>query len=387
MSLGDGVVRIVSVQQPAELRSHVAAWELLASNASEDNPFYEHWMLIPALECLGEDKGVEVLFVYRGEELVGVIPIQLQSRYRGAPLSHLQLWQYRHCYLCTPLVTKGAESTFWVAFFGWLRERRLPALTVWNWASADGPLHGALEQLARRNGWVVRRTSYERAVLEGEINGEEYVKTVLSGKHRRDVGRLEKRLSEEGTYAYSRVDSESEVDRWLEFFFGLEAGGWKGREGTAMRTNPGDRDFMNRVVQWALRSKRVILSMSQLDGKPIACRCDFVARQSSFGFKIAFNEEYSKYRPGLLLELWRLRMLSPSLHTYFDSCSQPGSMFDRLWSGRRKIANVSIATRAFPEGFVVRSIPVVKDWVVRLKSIRRALEHHSQPEKSADAAD
>jgi hypothetical protein len=139
-----------------------------------------------------------------------------------------------------------------------------------------------------------------------------------------------------------------------------------------MKNSPGDREFMSRIVLSAFESKRAILSLSKLDGKAIACKVDFIAGKSSFSFKVAFNEEFAKFRPGLLMELFRLKMLSSTGCDFFDSCSMPGSIFDRLWTDRRRIANISVATRVFPEGIVVRTYPIAKAWALKLLALRRS---------------
>jgi hypothetical protein len=49
-----GTGTIVEVRSdPASLRAIVPEWEALAADAAEPNPFYEHWMLLPALEAYG----------------------------------------------------------------------------------------------------------------------------------------------------------------------------------------------------------------------------------------------------------------------------------------------------------------------------------------------
>ena len=45
--------RVTVARSPTELDCIVPAWEALARAALEPNPFYEHWMLRPAIAAFG----------------------------------------------------------------------------------------------------------------------------------------------------------------------------------------------------------------------------------------------------------------------------------------------------------------------------------------------
>jgi CelD/BcsL family acetyltransferase involved in cellulose biosynthesis len=371
--------KILALSKTSELRAHIAEWEALAREASEDNPFYEHWMLLPAIECLGEASGVEVLFVYQETKLVALFPLQKVNKIRGVPLPHYRLWFHRHCYLSSPLIRRGQESEALQALFDWLKSKRRAAL-AWNWAGADGPIFTAFEALSQRHGWVVYRSGYERAVLRDRAGGEGYITATISGRHRRDFTRLEKRLAETDEVSYRLADGQMETQAWLEKFFELEASGWKGREGTAMKCDPGDREFMARIVESARALGKARLSLLSAGDTALAAKCEFVTNKSCFSFKVGFDEKYAKSRPGILLEFWLLRQMGQLDCKLFDSCSQPGSMFERIWVDRRKIATLLVATRVFPEGLILRAIPHAKQIVEKLRALKSRQTPAQDPE-------
>ena len=51
---------VVVVRDLPALSSFVPAWEELAAAALEPNVFYEHWMLLPALQAFGAGKDLRV---------------------------------------------------------------------------------------------------------------------------------------------------------------------------------------------------------------------------------------------------------------------------------------------------------------------------------------
>ena len=78
-----------------DLESHRAAIDDLAQRSIEANPFYQPWMLFPALVGLGESSRVGFLLVFREVEIHRVSPVWLLpvppvahgSWLNGTPLS------------------------------------------------------------------------------------------------------------------------------------------------------------------------------------------------------------------------------------------------------------------------------------------------------------
>jgi hypothetical protein len=84
----------------------------------------------------------------------------------------------------------------------------------------------------------------------------------------------------------------------------------------------------------------------RLDGRAIASKCNFLAGDGAFSFKIAYDEGFARFSPGFLLEVETIRRLHarPELR-WMDSCAVPGHpMADRLWLDRRELENLVIAT-------------------------------------------
>ena len=104
----------------------------------------------------------------------------------------------------------------------------------------------------------------------------------------------------------------------------------------------------------------------RLEGRPIAYKCNFLAGPGSFTFKIAFDENYAGYSPGMLLEIENVRRLhAQSQIAWVDSCADPlNFMFNRLWLTRRTIQNLIVSTGQAPGDFVVSMIPLLS-WINR----------------------
>jgi hypothetical protein len=99
-----------------------------------------------------------------------------------------------------------------------------------------------------------------------------------------------------------------------------------------------------------------------LDGRPVAQRCNFTAGEGSFFFKPAFDEEYARFSPGLLLELETIRRLhaKPQIR-WMDSCTTPDNrMMNGIWTDRRVIQTTLVATHKRLGGLTVSVIPLVR---------------------------
>ncbi len=90
----------------------------------------------------------------------------------------------------------------------------------------------------------------------------------------------------------------------------LEAKGWKGRDGSAFnRTPDGRRFFLAFMDHFRARGRAMLLTL-RLDGHEIAMKCNLMAPGGvgSFSFKIAHDEAYARFSPGVLLEIDNIRV-------------------------------------------------------------------------------
>src|SRR5258705_3196240 len=94
-------VRLVS--DWTELEGLQESWQELASDAAEPNPFYEPWMLLPALRSFARSERVQVVLVSRGDRLCGLFPIAWR---RG----RAELLRHRYCYLTAPLLRRRCQQ-------------------------------------------------------------------------------------------------------------------------------------------------------------------------------------------------------------------------------------------------------------------------------------
>ena len=322
----------------------LAEWDTLASRASEPNPFAERWYLEAALDALGSD-AIRIAVV-RDAALIGIMPLIAQSRYAGLPIAHVQNWLNHNAFLGTPLVRKGKEQQFWMALLGYLDSAPESGLFLHLAGIAiNGPVAAVLEAVClaenRRFALVHRE---ERAMLERGLSPDAYWEENVRGKKRKELRRQHKRLAEEGTLTFERSDGSSGLDQWIADFFALERAGWKGANNSALDCAEETRSLFHNAIAGAAATGKLELLAHYLDGRPIAMLANFLTPPAAFSFKTAFDEDYARFSPGVLLQYENLALLERDDIEYCDSCAaQDHPMIDSLWSGRRPIGRYSIA--------------------------------------------
>ncbi|OQW37434.1 MAG: hypothetical protein A4E19_13600 [Nitrospira sp. SG-bin1] len=205
-----------------------------------------------------------------------------------------------------------------------------------------------------------------RALFIQNCNSETYLQNSLSGKHRKELRRQEKRLAELGALEYVSLHPDEPATPWIDKFLKLEGLGWKGEEGSAFASNDLDEAYFRTITQEAHRKKQLMILALNLNGKPIAMKCNFIAGKGSYAFKIAFDEAFKAYSPGVHLEMENVRLLHrlPDIQ-WMDSCATPNHfMINRLWTARRTIKNIRIGCSGAMGNLFLASIPLFR-WLKR----------------------
>ena len=355
---GSGRLDCVPWQIMAE-PAQVSAWDMLANHASEPNPFFESWYLLPSLRHLSAGADVQLIRFELGGELAGLLPIVRPGRYYRYPFPHLSSWLHPNMFCGAPLIASGAEVAFWQALLRWAdRETGAALFLHLRDLPLGGPLHAALEAVLateERQAEVVYRE--ERAMLVSELSAEAYWEASLSGKKRKELRRQANRLADEGAVAYNRsIDAEG-LEDWCQAFLKLEQAGWKGQAGSALASDPATSAVLCESLHGAAQRGRLERLTLTVDDQPIAMLASFLCPPGAFSFKTAFDERYSKYSPGVLLQQANLAILDNPAIAWTDSCAAADHpMIDHIWRERREIGRLSIAIGGAARRFAFRQL-------------------------------
>lgn len=324
------------------------AWDALVADAAEVNVFAERWFMMAAIRHLPEGRSAHRLELWDGEgraaRLVGLIPLMLSRRYGRLPVQHVANWRHHNGFLGTPLVAAGHEREVATAL--------LDALGALGWARAflhleglveHGPVHRGLMEAAAAAGRrcdTVHRT--ERALLESRLSPSEYFVQTVRKKKRKELKRQSNRLNDLGLLVTRRLETAAELGPWCDTFLALEQSGWKGTAGSALGSATETAGFFRDAMRGAHAAGRLEMLRLDLDGRPIAMLINFLAPPGAFSFKIAFDEAFARFSPGVLLQIENLAVLDRPDIDWMDSCAaEDHPMINSLWGERRSIVRVT----------------------------------------------
>jgi CelD/BcsL family acetyltransferase involved in cellulose biosynthesis len=333
-------VRVLVRPAATALAALAGEWTALAANASEPNPFAEHWFVAASLPNLAAGREVRLMEARRGARLIGLIPVAVESGYARLPVRLVQNWYHDHMFLGTPLVAAGEEAAFWAAILDTLD--RAP------WASSflhlrglveGGPVHRALAA-ARRPAIVHRRV---RAFLASDLTPQAYYERAVRQKKRKEIRRLRNRLADLGPVVVRALDDPADLDSWCAAYLALEKAGWKGAAGSALADDPASELFFRDAVRGAWGSGRLQFLRLDVNEKPIAMLVNFLTAPGSFSFKTVFDEAFARFSPGVLIQLENLDILGRPGIDWMDSCALPDHpMIESLWMERRTVIRLTV---------------------------------------------
>jgi CelD/BcsL family acetyltransferase involved in cellulose biosynthesis len=283
------------------------------------------------------------------------------------PIPVWRLWKHLHCFLCTPLIRPERARETLTALLQWASTGGGAHLVDFSHVRGDGPFHDLLMEHADETGTLqCVRNRFPRALWkQGQALGD-YLQNTLSTGVRKEYRRQRKRLGELGRLEFRTLQQHGEVDDWLEKFLHLEASGWKAREGTALGINSNERTYVREAAREGFARRQMLLQGLFLDGEPVAMLLSFLAGTGGFTFKIAYDEEFAKFSPGVQVMLEVLGCLhGDSRHAWMDSCAEPNHpMINRLWKDQRVIESVLVSTGTWLGDLLVSVNPACQ-WLTR----------------------
>jgi CelD/BcsL family acetyltransferase involved in cellulose biosynthesis len=334
-------------------------WDELAQRALEENPFFARPYVEAGLRFVDrpdELKVVSVRLAARSgsSRLIGLFPL-VSSRFRyGLPIAVDRVGQNVFQTCGTPLLDRDHAEEAADAIVGALRGARGLAK---NLLVPNLRRDGAVAQLlCRRAEAASVQTAFVEEVARpilrpGSETAESYFERCVSAKRLRELKRSHRRLAEAGALRYRHTREPSELAEAVEGFLTIEMAGWKGRRGTAFRSDPAWEAFARAAFLGADRSGPIASAdILTLDGAPIAVCLNLQVGRTSFAIKTAYDEAYRRFSPGLVLEYLVVEHLFATRYAdEIDSCTtENGHVIGDLWDGETSVGTLVVTGRPSP---------------------------------------
>jgi hypothetical protein len=201
---------------------------------------------------------------------------------------------------------------------------------------------------------------YERACLSTDMDFKNYWESALLKKKRKELNRLFNRLSDTGNITFHKIINP-DAD-YINEFIALEASGYKGKENIAISSTIDKLNFIKDITHNPYHSIQTELYSLNANGNMIAALLGFKSGNRFFAFKTGYNEDYTKYSPGVLLMCEVTKsLLNTDPNIIADSCAIPNHpMINSLWRSRIQIASPEIAVSSFIAPSIIMMINFFK---------------------------
>lgn len=327
---------------PLSLTDDLSAWAALAQKASDPNPFFAPEFLLPFLKHMGL-KGIKLIVIRERTSRSWLMAAPAGNRRIGLAVPAATLWTTEFAPLGTPLLAPGTSKQAVNMFLQKLAQETGSPLVALPYLPLDTAVAAQLLTLAPMWNWKLAHEATRAGHCHG-AKGEAQFNEAFSGKRRKELNRLMRRLSELGPTELTSQTGQTAVvafDQFLE----LEASGWKGKAGTALKQDKKTLAFSREMIQTHADQNSVRIDSLCLSGEPIAMLVHLLEGTRIYAWKTAFDEAFSKYSPGSQLALYAMQenLKNPNIWGA-DSLAIPGhSMIEPLWRGEIRIATVLLA--------------------------------------------
>ncbi len=306
------------------------------------------------------------------KELCALMPMSVKSWTSGYPGVVLKTKFSDFTLSGTPLIHRSNSAQAFLNLMKNAAQKFTANAVIFNNAPGDGEMNKLLKKMENYGlQWHVLERR-ERAILFCDKNFDTWYTEALPKKKRKEYRRLRKRLGEQGKLLSESAMADESIEPWIEQFLQLEAAGWKGNRGTAIASTAANTAFFREVLPHLSQRGELVFWRLTLDGKPIAMLFALISNDRAWLVKIAYDEQYQRYSPGVLIVLdatqWLLKHKQVSM---VDSCAQPNHpMIDHIWRERLKLADIMISTPGTsPKKFAA---------LIKIEQIRRGLRRFAK---------
>jgi CelD/BcsL family acetyltransferase involved in cellulose biosynthesis len=359
-----------------ELVKQIAGeWRRLCDESGDEEVFYRPEWAQAYLQAFEPKADVVMISAWAGDKLRGILPLVRRRKFvSGFPVVTLTIPANVHSLRASLTVCPGAEGQVVLQAL-WQAAKNLPRWDLIDVANVvEGNGLDRLVALAAADGYrTARKRTSQTLYLPIDASAASASDKPaaqppwLAGtrpKFRSHLRRAKRQLEEQGTLElkhYSAADPEA-----LEKFYSLEASGWKGEEGTAIKCHPSTRQFYDAVAQAAARDGYLSLDFLELNGKAIAGHFGFNLRGRYFLAKAGYDEAFRRHGPGQLLVNEILSQTRERGLREFDFVG-PATWDESRWaSSRRTNCRVFIFCKGLYGGLLYAARITVRDAVRKL---------------------
>lgn len=270
--------------------------------------------------------------------LVGLWALQVKRIASFWP-SVLDSRPFNYAFLSTPVIDPAYVDEVMPAMLAAIQhDAELPKLLHLHSFEQETPCYAALQRELTKQGGAQRILDETNRPYATRDEGVK-----KSGSTRKKLRQDWNRLSALGAVDVVNDRAPVRVTEAFESFLKLEQASWKGARGTALLCDDADAAFVRELVAKLSVEGRASVALLRVDGRAIAAQVLMYSGRTAYTWKTAFDAEYARYSPGMLLvdKVTEQLFADPAIES-IDSCSYEDGFMAKLWTARRKMVEMLV---------------------------------------------
>jgi len=295
-------VRTLVIRELASLADYAQPWNDLALKAPQQVPMLSYAWVASYLEHqLEPGESWLCVLALDDNQLIGVLPVIITpSKILWLNRPVLRTPSNLHTFCVDFLVEPGLEAVIIPLLLSALQK------SIRGWSTLkllrirdNSPTLTVLDRGIPRV-FVTKDVGGRGAYLTTTGDIEEF-KAGLGWNFRKNLRKCNNRLERLGDFRWWSDDGSTSLTERFRSFIDLEASGWKGRAGTAIKMNDDLMKFYSALVTRLAEAGWLNWQFLEIDGRPIAASLGVKFGRAFCGFKLGFDEELAKSSPGTVL--------------------------------------------------------------------------------------
>lgn len=276
-------------------------WKALIGAMSSKRYFHLHEYHMSYMDSVEDDpEAVVFTVVYRQGTPVAILPVVLRTeRLYRIPLRVMRLYpDTSHLEGLTDCVVAENSGLSLSVMLQALREYGLSWHMFYVRKIMEHSCLRALLQTERRVKTIQEAAGWNDFLTKDQLDRIQYE---LISKGKKESNKKLRQLQRLGSTEIKRVQDPEAMADAFETFLRLEASGWKGSQGTAIGINEKKESFYSRIIQNLSGIGCAEIDLLQVAGHSIAGILGFTVDGTFYTPKIAYDEDYVRYSPGIVL--------------------------------------------------------------------------------------
>lgn len=286
-----------------DIKKLTPSWQRLVRSGKYAEPFYQPYWFKAFATSFGNTSESLLLSVHKGEELVGTLPLTVRNAVFGTiPAQTLRSMSGIHsCRYDFMVDVAHQDETAHHAWSALANNASWDAIEVFN-VPEDGAFYKIMEYAEQDKYLTAQWSTLHSPYLKLPKSGPNPFNNCPSKykEYRKRLRGYRRKLEKQGALRFIQTTdfSESVVSEFLA----LESSGWKGRSGGAIACDPIAVEFYRSALRSAGHAGHIRITSMLLDNRTVAMDLGLLTDKRFYcSPKVAYDEEFSRYSPGHVL--------------------------------------------------------------------------------------